>query len=318
MQKQQMVLIGAGAVVAAGIVGVSVVLFQSLSGSSKAREELNNTSTALQAMYKAKIFPSDENKAVIEGDSTRVVEWLGTVSNKLHAGDIAVNNNLSPSVLKQMMSVMALEIAKPPQVPENFAFGFEQYIGANSRMPDAEHVAKLAWQLEVVRIITTNVLSDSSTRIQKIARPVVEGGGTQQQEDSSRRGGSRGRGGRGDVVEQKQDSGVETLGGGIATRQRFTVEFTGKVPAVMDVLNRFTAMPQFIVISNLSVKRTTPVRRTFEAATGAGAPADAVKIGSEVVDFKTLSHDDRLMSDPALDEPLQVKLDLDVFVFEGV
>lgn len=310
-QKQKIVFGALAAVIALGIAGIAVMLVQSSGRAAAALEARDSAKSQLDAIYRSPMFPSQENRRIVEGDKEEIGKWLAAVSNSLHRGDIQVNETMTPSMWIKTVEDMRRKFGTR-QTGDSFAYGFEQYLGAG-KLPAQADVARLAKQAEIIKTIMTELIEGGVLKITRISRPVFEAAdaSVQAEQVSTRRG----RAARGvqEQTAEKKESAEAVLAGGLAVRQRYTVEFTATPTALIETMNRLMAMPLFTVVSDFEIKGPSLKKGSQTAA--AQSKADPA---AENAAYKDLPHEARVVSDPLMGDPLQIRLDIDVYTFQGV
>lgn len=312
MEQKQKIIFGVLAgLIALGIAGIAVMLVQSFGRATDALEARDSAKNQLDAIYRSPMFPSPENRKIVESDKVEIGNWLAAVSNRLHQGDIQVNETMTPSMWIKTVEDMRRQFGTR-QTGDNFAYGFEQYLGAG-KLPAQADVVKLAKQAEIIKSIMTELIGAGVVKITRISRPVFEevDAAVQAEQVSTRRGRAA-RGAQEQAAVNKEAAEV-VLAGGLALRQRYTVEFTATPTALIETMNRLMAMPLFAVVSDFEIKG--PSLKKGPQTLPANSKADPA---AENAAYKALPHEARVISDSLLSDPLQIRLDVDVYTFQGV
>ena len=103
MEKKNLPAIVGGCVVGAIALGVLWMLASAIGRTSDAGARLADAESRLNTLYRSKMFPSQTNQLVAAQDVRRIQDWLASVTNRLHQGDVQVQAWLTPSSLKQAM-----------------------------------------------------------------------------------------------------------------------------------------------------------------------------------------------------------------------
>lgn len=313
MEQKQKIIFGmlAGLIVL-GIVGIAVLLVQASGRAAGALEARDSAKNQLDAIYRSPMFPSPENRKVVQNDKAEIEKWLGTVSNQLHQGDVQMSENMTPSMWIKTVEDMRRQFGSR-QTADNFAYGFEQYLGAG-KLPAQADVVRLAKQAKTIKTIMTELIGAGVVKVTRISRPVFEetDASAQVEQGSSRRGRST-RGAAQEQASAKKESAEVVLAGGLAVRQRYTVEFTATPATLIEIMNRLMAMPLFVAVSDFEIKG--PSLKKGPQTTPANSKIDPA---AENALYKNLPHEARMISDPLLSDPLQIRLDIDVYTFQGV
>ena len=308
MEKKNFTAIVGGCVVGAIALGVLWMLASAIGRTSDAGARLADAESRLNTLYRSKMFPSQTNQLVAAQDVRRIQDWLASVTNRLHQGDVQVQAWLTPSSLKQAMIDLTKDQKIHPILGEKASIGFDAYLGADAAMPKEADVKGLGRQLEYVRHLLTLCAEAGVSSVEKVDRPKFETKGEVKQTAPS----SRRRGRRVQEPEKKVSTGIDKVGDGLAERQRFKLSFRASTPALMEFFNRLTASPMMAVVSDFKVSRPSCILKDFLAESESKNPS------APAVDFSTLAPEDRLVSDPARVQPLRVDLTIDIYTFEGV
>lgn len=321
MKRDQLILIGCGVPLVAVCLGAGWFLFSAISERRSAAEQRNQAYEDLQGLYNAKVFPSEENIARIREDQKALETWLVAASNVLHTGDLQAAN-LSPTAFKALLQSTVRDLSSHAGsvqgkiVAPGFNFGFDAYLGQDS-LPKQEDVDRLTVQLDMIRMICKELFAANIMELKGVSREIFDVAGPdadREQEESSSRRNRKSRRDRTD----KAETSKKAAGGDSAyyAKQRFSFEFVARPTAFIDALNRLAAMPQFVVVSDVEFHKTAdPLaqRAAQKADRSSGGSNSAVS-----VDPATLTHMQRIVTDPELEPPVSVKLDVDVYSFEGV
>ncbi|NLG00355.1 MAG: hypothetical protein GX565_09415, partial [Lentisphaerae bacterium] len=169
-------------------------LFTETSDKNRAAEERDQAYQELQKIYRAKVFPSDENIARV-GEDQKVLEgWLATASNQVHKGDLHVEPK-TPTSFKQALQAAVRKLSahtgavQGKIVAPGFNFGFDQYLGQSDSLPASEHVDRLTAQLAIIEKLCEELYAANILELKKVEREVFDAvkKEEEEQETSSRR-----------------------------------------------------------------------------------------------------------------------------------
>ena len=320
MKRDQIILIVSAVLLAVVTVVAGWFLMKAVAERNAAAENCTMAYEEVQGIYQAKVFPNAENIARIKDDQRLLEEWLGTASNLLHRGDVP-DKQSSPTGFKQKLqaTVRVLSahqgIVQGKVVRSGFHFGFDRYLGESDSLPQAENVARLSNQLTIIERISKELYAANIMELRAVTRETFDDkeGGAQNEEATTRRSSRRRR-------DTAQNSAVaEASAGPISeyfSRQRFSFEFQARPEVLIDVLNRLAAMELFVVVSEVEFKKTSdPLSlRSAKKETGRGPEV----VGMAVKDPAQMTHVERIVTDPQLEPPVTVKLEIYVYAFEGV
>ena len=201
-------------------------------------------------------------------------------------------------------------------VASGFNFGFDKYLGESASLPMQEHVDHLTQQLTIIEMICKELYAAKILALEKVERETFEEQGAAQKtpEETGRNNKRRPR--KESAAKASVVSSQPKQAGDLFSKQRFTFVFKARPDAFVDALNRLAAMDLFVVVAETEFRKTEDPLTKREAkktdkedkAPGAVAAADPA----------TIPHAERIVTDPDLEPPVSVKLDIDVFSFEGV
>ena len=323
MKRQKIILIVCGALMAVVCLGAGWFLFAAMGTKNDAAEARNQAYKELQDIYSSKVFPSDTNIVSVGRDKQTLEMWLGTASNLVHKGDLHVEKETPPSFKQKLQSTVRSLSAHPGSVngkvvAAGFNFGFDKYLGESASLPMPEHVDHLTQQLTIIEMICKELYAAKILVLEKVERETFEEQGATQKTPEST-GNSKKHRPRKDSAAPVAKASVASQPrqtGEFFSKQRFTFAFKARPDAFVEALNRLAAMDLFVVVAetefrktdDLLTKRETKKKDKEDAAAGTVAAADPA----------TVPHAERIVTDPELEPPVSVKLDIDVFSFEGV
>lgn len=332
MKRHQVILIVCGILTALVCLGVGWFLFSALSAKNEAAEARNQAYSELRKIYGQKVFPSKENIERVKEDEKALTAWLTTASNVVHKGDLVIGQE-SPTGFKKLLLDTVRSLANHPGgvsgkvVASGFNFGFDRYLGESTILPEKDQVDRLARQLSVIETICNELYAAKIVSLDAIARETFEEKGASEkkvQEDRpSNRPKNKNRRSREDVsgrgAKASAAQGGAVHDSDLFSKQRFTFQFRARPDALVEVLNRLAAMDLFIVVAETEIRKTEDPLVKPASAPGSGpAKKSGAPFGAAVVDPATVPHAQRIVTDPELDAPVSVKLDIDVYSFEGV
>jgi len=323
MKRQQIILIVCGALMGVVCLGAGWFLFSAMSVRSAAAEERNQASDELKRIYNAKVFPSAENIKRVREDKKALEGWLEATSNLVHKGDLTIDEK-TPAGFKQSLQATVRALSAYPGtvkgkvVESDFKFGFDQYLGESDSLPKSEHVGRLTLQLTTIEMICKELYKANILSLESITRETFEEAVVEpvQREEPRRRSNRR------DKQAAREDTPAQaaSAAGEFFSKQRFTFVFRARPGAFIEALNRLAAMDLFVVVAETEFRKTgDPLqkydarKKTNDKASSAEAPGGAV-----AVDLAKIPHVDRIVTDPEIEPPVSVKLDVDIYSFEGV
>ncbi len=323
MKRHEIVMIVCGGLIAALCVVAGWLLFSALSVKNAAAEERNMNYEDLQHIYQAKVFPNDANIDRVREDQQVLEQWLVTASNLLHKGDLAFDRK-TPALFKQGLQESVRELSSQPGavngkiVGPNFYFGFDRYLGQSDSLPDQEHVDRLTLQLAVIEKICHELYAANIMELRSVVREAFEGGSAAKAADSGTTVRRRRRRDDGGSAPQPAQSAALAAANEYFSKQRFSFEFVTRPAAFIEVLNRLSALDLFVVVAEVELRKTSDPLTARQAAGGKDSRTGRAGGGEVAVDPASLTHVQRIVTDPELEPPVNVKLEIDVYSFEGV
>ncbi|MDD4101773.1 MAG: Amuc_1100 family pilus-like protein [Kiritimatiellae bacterium] len=323
MKRHQIVMIVCGGLMAAMCVAAGWLLLRAVSVKNDAAEERNMNYEDLQHIYRAKVFPSDANINRVREDQKVLEGWLVTASNLLHKGDLVIDKK-TPAGFKQVLQESVRDLSAHPGavngriVGPNSYFGFDRYLGQSDSLPEQEHVDRLTLQLAVIEKICTELYAANIMELRTVTREMFDGGDTAQAMDTGST--TRRRRRRDDEGSDRQQAPSAALAnaGEYFSKQRFSFEFVTRPSAFIEVLNRLSALDLFVVVAEVELRKTSDTLTARQTAGGKDARSGRTDADAVAVDPASLTHIQRIVTDPELEPPVNVKLEIDVYSFEGV
>ncbi len=328
MKRQQIVLIVCGALMAVLCLGAGWFLFSAMGARSDAAEQRNQAYQEVKSIYGAKVFPSEENVARVNEDEKALDAWLAGASALVHKGDLLIETN-SPAVFKQSLQATVRTLKDQPGavkgkvVESDFKFGFDKYLGDSASLPEKDNVWRLTQQLMVIEKICKELYAANILSLETVQREAFD---DVQAEQPREEGGSNRRPRRRDRQTERAaaaPAGTQNKDAGeFFSKQRYSFVFQARPAAFIEALNRLAAMELFVVVAETEFRKTDdPLMkrdtRKKDKDAKAGARAEGIGV-AEAADLSAVPHVERIVTDPELEPPVSVKLDIDVYTFEGV
>jgi len=276
--------------------------------------------------------------------------WHHELNVALRKGQIDPDSQ-SPSRFMNLLDEKRRELDEAAQrnganLPVSFQFGFDRYLATKGTLPNPADVGRLTQQLRMVELLCDGLFESRVTSISVIKRDEFEAplagasGGT----DRSSRSQRFNRGGDGttpDAAGQVNEVGQAGLlkPGDLYTTFSFRLEFTAREQALMAFLNRLAKHEPFTVVKTVRTEKAVSDVRTelpaekrqrdraraaantslvdpMQLLLGGGAPAEPAPESVEPAKpEKPLSRRERLMCGFDLEQPMRVKVELDVYAF---
>ncbi|MDA3925258.1 MAG: Amuc_1100 family pilus-like protein [Kiritimatiellae bacterium] len=317
MKRNKIIMIATSVIIMAVCGFVGWLLISASIARKIANDKRNASFSSLTSIYKAKVFPSDENIERTKANQKELEGWLLNVSNILHKGDLALEQ-LTPTAFKQSLQATVRKLSRQPGskngkvVLPKFHFGFDQYLGESDSLPQAVHVSRLTTQLRIIEKVCNELYEANVLSLESIEREHFES--SEKKEVVKKSGNRRSRRSRSNRDQSKSGkSEVTDSTGDYFAKQRFTFEFIASPTAFVEALNKLASMDLFVVVAEASFVKTGDQL----AALQAGVKKNTEE-GAEKKDPATMSHVQRMVTNPDIDPPVRVTLAIDVYSFKGV
>ena len=285
-----------------------------------ASDERNASFASLNRIYNAKVFPGTDNIERTKANQKEIEGWLLNASNLLHKGDLPLEQ-LTPTAFKQGLQAAVRKLSRQPGAKQgkvvlpSFHFGFDQYLGESDSLPSPVHVPRLTSQLRIIENICKELYAANILSVESISREIFESAekkAADRPPPTSRRSKNKNRSSK-----NKRSGNVEVVQASSSEyfdKQRFTFEFVATPAAFVEVLNKLASTDMFIVVAETSfVKTGDQLQRLI-----IGAGKKDAEEGVDKKDPASMSHVERMITNPDIDPPIRVTLVVDVFSFKGV
>jgi hypothetical protein len=323
INRQQGIVIGVGVILGAACLVIGVLFFMALSTSSEAEGKRDLAYEQLKSLYQSRVFPSNANIKRMKDDQVVLEAWATEVSNMLTTASVKVDD-LTPVRFKQELqkTVRDLAVEKSPAgksfVAADFKFGFDRYLGDSDSLPQGSDVAQLAQQLQLIRLVVRELYAANITKLTSVERNVFEADASEKKQGPSPASSRRRKPG------QNSSTGPSTAASdtlnpvlsSMLTRQKLTFEFQAKPFALSGALNRLAAMDAFVVVTGVEFAKSEDSILIAEQRKKAAAKA-AEETKTAAVPIPETARD-RMVTDPEREPPMNVKLNVDVYLFKGV
>ena len=328
MNKQKIVLIASGVVLAA-LAAASVALLISKNGAaSGALEEREAKERELKRLFDSSPFPSAGNIAIVNADTKAVSNFVAQLQEELSAGAIRMTSS-SPAFFKQNLESAVLQLRSQAPivdgtrcVPDGFMFGFGRYLGAEGVMPAQDDVPRLGQQFETIRLMAGMIYDARVSEWKSVERDLFESGAeaeAAEEEDAPRRGGGRRRGrnrGGDEGDSRKRESQTSVVEGGKLI-ETYSIEVAGRQLAVLDLLNRIAACPTCMVATDVRLSRRVADIRKYVAPATKGGVAAAPVVEASTNNLEFIPKSERVVSGPEIDQLVDARIKIEVIHFQA-
>lgn len=310
-------------------IGCGVLIWQLLGAMgalSEARENNESNMSQLQQLYKQKVFPTKQNIEQLRKDKEVLVAWVDVATNRLRHGDIKVAEQ-TPSGFKQLLQDMVRDLSmQPGQVAgkicaPNFYFGFDKYLGDSAVLPDSKHSSKLAVQLMLIDKICRELIKAGAVQIDLVEREKFDDKVQEEAEEEPREERRNRRSRRRNAMAAKEEKAAQPAGPTLAAKQTFSIGFQARPEALITALNGLARIEPFMVVSSVEMNAGGDPLMAYAQSLSA---EDAIKAREKEEGKEELLSDGKgevyrkIVTSPEMEAPLKVKLQIDVYNFEGV
>jgi hypothetical protein len=322
INRQQGIVIGVGVLLGAACLVIGVLFFMALSTSSEAEGKRDLAYEQLKSLYQSRVFPSNGNIKRMKEDQVVLEAWATEASNMLTKASVKVDD-LTPVRFKQELQKTVRDLAVEKSsagknfVASDFKFGFDRYLGDSDSLPQGSDVSQLAQQLQLIRLVVRELYAANIAKLTSVERTVFEADASEKKQGPSpvtprkRKPGQSSSAGAAMVVGDTMNPVLSTL----LTRQKLTFEFQAKPSALSGALNRLAAMDAFVVVSGVEFTKSEDSILLAEQRKKAALKA-AEEVKTTAVSVPETARD-RLVTDPEREPPMNVKLNVEVYLFKG-
>lgn len=320
MNLKKKIILGVGLLLLVVAVGVpAFLMFKGISQFGSAKEKLDMTVNSLCSFYKKNPFPTKENITKENKNLDQIHQWFGQLVDVVTAGQIE-RRDVTPSSFmtqyNQIRNKIVTAANKPVEiVARDNDFGFASY--AEGNLPVAVDVPRLMQQMLITERLAMIMIESKVKKINKITREEFDS--VSSKESSPRKAASRrrGRGGRrGSIDSTKTTSSLKTIRKtDVYEVQSFSVEFSAKEGVCLDVLNRFSRDDLFIVVTGVEFIKEAKDLKMPKLDVTKGDTGELDVAALKDADSATLVRQQRRVSGAAVDTPMTVRVNLDVYTF---
>lgn len=328
LSKQQMMgAVGGGVfVLCAGVLGW--LLYSAWSERSEAETSLADETDTYRNYHSEKVFPSKTAIDTVNSNRACYAEWYTNAMTFVSRGDRVFESKNGSDFKDEMLKVVrrladlsggaAGKIVMRDSIEANF--GFEEYLGDNGKIPNDEDVPRLTVQLDTIRAAVELFAEAGVMQVNSVQRiaPKVE-------EDEDDRGSAKKN------KKKKGNGKTEPQDDDAAKRMclEYVFEVTTRPAGFVAMLNKFTACERFCVLKDLEFKESGDMilERIAAAENAAAQQKKAAEAGTSgrrrrrggleapAENPAQKQKADRVVIDPELDHPLNVKFKLAVYDF---
>jgi type II secretory pathway pseudopilin PulG len=222
---------------------------------SNAKQTIASAQTQLKNMRYADPAPSEENLRASEENLAELVEKLHTLRADLERGGrmsastdgigvmASIQQYISDSRRKANEHRDENDVERPVALPQDFGFGFEQYVNVATPLEDPEKNELLDKQRQILSYLLDQLYAAHPESIVAVQREALELGDS----SSSKRGKQTFK--ISPAISARVPDAIDTLA--------FSLTFTGYTDSLRGFLNRLAEFEMPIVVRSVEVKRPT-------------------------------------------------------------
>lgn len=263
-------------IVALGLAAFAAGLYLALSASGEAKQaerSLNSVEGQLRDLLNEAPAPTEDNLEAAKRNLAELQSRFKQIRDDLQRGaalnvsedGVSVSAGIQQYISKFQRAtkehVDEAEEPAPVETPNDFAFGFEQYLGEAAVPEGVERVSRLDKQRQILSYLMTQLIEASPQSIDAVERGVLEA-----EEEASKA--------------FKIDPLISARVPGAIDTIAFRLTFTGYTDALRDFLNRLAAFELPIVVRRIEVDRPSG-SETLVAPTRRNDPNDIFGLFAE-------------------------------------
>lgn len=325
MNKTKKILAAIGGVIGLAVLAMGYFAWDSYSQMTVAlegdeeegTEGLEGVVARAEQLSGKKPFPCMASVKAIESNTASVVAWKAEALALAARGDrsprVTTPTQFKSEIVEEAKQLAALAgTVNGKLVQPEFGFGsFKPYV-AEGKMPEASELPQLTRQWDDVAGVIKTLAASGIAELQDVQTKAVE---AEQKDDASKkRNNSRGR------AKQKPKADDESL-----VRNAYEFTFTTRAPGLVKSINALTTGERFIVINSLKfVRERDPIAEALGGGEqkgkgrGAAAPVGGRRRRGQVAAVQAKEKEEPkngIITDPLLDAPMKVTLNLTVYDF---
>jgi hypothetical protein len=237
---------------------------------AQAKQKITSAESQLNNMRFADPAPSDENVAASEENVAQLVAELKKIRENLERGArmttstdgigvmAGVQQYISEYRRKAASHTDENDIESPITVPQNFGFGFEQYVDNASPLVDEKRIRTLDQQRQILSYLLDRLYSADPESIVSVQREILE-------QKTEANGKSGDKGAKPNDKGFNINSAISARVPGAIDTLAFSLTFTGYTNSLRSFLNDLSKFDLPIVVRSIEVKRPTGQKTTTAA-----------------------------------------------------
>ena len=309
--RENKVLAGILGVIIAGTLGLGYVLYNSWTSYSASKDQYVALGSQIAQLKGLPLSPSEknlENKKALVEEYSKSVNKLGVALRLLQdrvAPQAATDTQFQAKLKERVIEIKKLASSLKIQLPGDFAFGFDPYIGA---LPPNDAATELSGYLDAIEALVKLAMASKVTSIDMLERSQIP----------AETGGSGDTAARSKSKSKSKGGPAAPVAGAIAEKRQVSMMLTldqGPFQVLMSKLANPGDMPYFASVRVLRVENQIqegPYKSDVSIPTPPDTPEKAEEPGTELKPPPPAPVD----SVPVLgQELLKVQLDIDLVKF---
>ena len=321
LNRNQTMLCAIGGVFAVGAAALGWFLWSAIDESGEALDERDNSMSAIDSYYSAKVFPSAESLEAVKANTGEMAAWRETSKLIASRGDKAFAETTPPSFKQFLQSEQVRLSALPGKVDgricaSGFAFGFDKYLGQSPTMPERADLPKLQRQLDFIAEaveLFSEVGVDEVKAVRRDESPAAQA----EEEAPAPRPGKKGKKGKSAAADE----------GPIATSLDYSFQLLASPKALVSLMNRLNSEFRFMVVTELNFAESRDlISESFAAREKAESESRSAQGGrrsgrrkskalEQLEGMEPTSSDGGIVIDPEIDAPFVVDISIRVYDF---
>jgi hypothetical protein len=225
---------------------------------AKSKKQVTSTNSQMNGLLQANPAPTSENVQAAQQNVAALSAQLLSIREDLQRGSRLTISNDGPRVMSGVQKYISnyrrevathqsvQDVAAPIQIPQDFAFGFEEYLKQANISQDSAVVPQLDKQRQVLSYILNQLIAADPAGIQAVEREILG-------ETTAKTSGFQ----INPAISARVPGAIDTLA--------FRVTFTGYTPTLRKFLNNLAQFDLPIVVRSVAVDRPANNAKTAKA-----------------------------------------------------
>ena len=320
LNRNQTTLCAIGGVFGAGAAVLGWFLWSAIGESHEAMDERDNSMSAIDSFYSAKVFPSAESLEAVNANTGEISSWRENAKLVASRGDKSFVETTPPSFKQFLQSEQVRLSSLPGKAADGkicvagFAFGFDKYLGQSPTMPERADLPKLQRQLDFIAEAVELFAEAEVDEVKAVKRDETAAAAVDE-EQPVQRPAKKGKKGKSAVADE----------GPLATSLEYSFQLLASPKSLVDVINKLNAEFRFTVVTELNFTESRDlITENFAARDKAENDAKNNSRSSkrrrrgevaEPTEEEAKPADGGIVIDPEIDAPLVVDLTVRVYDF---